>query len=83
MPAPDLEPRLEFRKLSDLHGVPQIPSSRVTVVFYPAALDADMPVTEAFKAADNILRQGVRGISDIITVSFTQTFHKFKHNKEL
>lgn len=33
-----------------------------------AALDADMPVTEAFKSADDILRQGVRGISDIITV---------------
>ena len=34
-----------------------------------AALDANMPVTEAFKSADDILRQGVRGISDIITVS--------------
>ena len=33
-----------------------------------AALDANMPVTEAFKSADDILRQGVRGISDIITV---------------
>lgn len=35
----------------------------------PAAVDADMPVTEAFRVADDVLRQGVRGISDIITVS--------------
>ena len=27
-----------------------------------------MPVTEAFRVADDVLRQGVRGISDIITV---------------
>ena len=27
-----------------------------------------MPVTEAFKVADDVLQQGVRGISDIITV---------------
>lgn len=35
-----------------------------------AAVDASMPVTEAFRVADDVLRQGVRGISDIITVSF-------------
>ena len=34
-----------------------------------AAVDAAMPVTEAFRVADDVLRQGVRGISDIITVS--------------
>ena len=34
-----------------------------------AAVDANMPVTEAFRVADDVLRQGVRGISDIITVS--------------
>lgn len=28
-----------------------------------------MPIKEAFKTADDVLRQGVRGISDIITVS--------------
>ncbi len=33
-----------------------------------AAVDAAMPVTEAFRVADDVLRQGVRGISDIITV---------------
>lgn len=32
------------------------------------AVDSNMPVTEAFKMADDVLRQGVRGISDIITV---------------
>ena len=34
----------------------------------PAAVDPDLPVTEAFRVADDVLRQGVRGISDIITV---------------
>ena len=33
-----------------------------------AAVDANVPVTEAFKVADDVLQQGVRGISDIITV---------------
>ena len=28
-----------------------------------------MPVMDAFKVADDVLRQGVRGISDIITVN--------------
>jgi len=32
-------------------------------------VDANVPVTEAFKVADDVLRQGVRGISDIITVN--------------
>lgn len=32
------------------------------------AVDPNMPVTEAFKMADDVLRQGVRGISEIITV---------------
>ncbi|KAK9813054.1 hypothetical protein WJX72_008181 [[Myrmecia] bisecta] len=32
------------------------------------AVDSNMPVTEAFRVADDVLRQGVRGISDIITV---------------
>ena len=31
-----------------------------------------MPVTEAFKVADDVLQQGVRGISDIITVRCAQ-----------
>eukprot|EP00210_Caulerpa_lentillifera_P002589 g2483.t1 len=32
------------------------------------AVDSNMPVTDAFRMADDILRQGVKGISDIITV---------------
>jgi len=32
------------------------------------AVDSNMPVTDAFKMADDVLRQGVKGISDIITV---------------
>lgn len=32
------------------------------------AVGADVPVSQAFGAADDILRQGVRGISEIITV---------------
>jgi hypothetical protein len=33
-----------------------------------AAVGGSMPVSDAFKVADDVLRQGVRGISDIITV---------------
>lgn len=32
------------------------------------AVDPHLPVTEAFRVADDVLRQGVRGISDIITI---------------
>mmetsp|Transcript_12172 Transcript_12172/g.26171 ORF Transcript_12172/g.26171 Transcript_12172/m.26171 type:complete len:468 (-) Transcript_12172:595-1998(-) len=32
------------------------------------AMDCNVPIKEAFKMADDVLRQGVRGISDIITV---------------
>lgn len=32
------------------------------------AVDPNLPVTEAFRAADDVLRHGVRGISDIITI---------------
>lgn len=34
-----------------------------------AAVDPNMPVTDAFHMADDVLQQGVKGISDIITVS--------------
>lgn len=33
------------------------------------AMDSNVPIKDAFKVADDVLRQGVRGISDIITVS--------------
>ena len=32
-------------------------------------MDSNVPIKDAFKVADDVLRQGVRGISDIITVS--------------
>ncbi|GBF98230.1 plastid division 2 [Raphidocelis subcapitata] len=32
------------------------------------AVDSNLPLSEAFKVADDVLRSGVRGISDIITV---------------
>lgn len=41
-----------------------------TAAFGVAAVDSNVPVGEAFRVADDVLRQGVRGISDIITVRF-------------
>jgi cell division protein FtsZ len=32
--------------------------------------DEQMPLTDSFRLADDVLRQGVQGISDIITVSW-------------
>lgn len=46
----------------------------INVDMLHAAVDANMPVTEAFRVADDVLRQGVRGISDIITVSLDRVF---------
>lgn len=34
----------------------------------PAATGANLPIKEAFKVADDVLRQGVKGISEIINV---------------
>ena len=31
-------------------------------------MDSNVPIKDAFKVADDVLRQGVRGISDIITI---------------
>ncbi|MFB2351842.1 cell division protein FtsZ, partial [Priestia megaterium] len=31
-------------------------------------VDKKTPITEAFKIADDVLRQGVQGISDLITI---------------
>ena len=41
---------------------------RVHCCYCFAAVDSNVPVGEAFRVADDVLRQGVRGISDIITV---------------
>lgn len=51
------------------------------MVLLLAAVDAAMPVTEAFRVADDVLRQGVRGISDIITVLLkTLCLHAYVQN---
>ena len=34
-------------------------------------MDSNVPMRDAFKVADDVLRHGVRGISDIITVGVT------------
>jgi cell division GTPase FtsZ len=39
-----------------------------------SAVSPNTPVTEAFNLADDILRQGIRGISDIITVNMVMIF---------
>ncbi len=36
-------------------------------------MDSNVPIKEAFKMADDVLRHGVKGISDIITVSPAHT----------
>jgi cell division protein FtsZ len=43
-------------------------SLRSQVARLPSLTNRTLQVTEAFRAADDVLRQGVRGISDIITV---------------
>jgi cell division protein FtsZ len=45
-----------------------IPNDRLLVV-----VEAQTPLEAAFLLADDVLRQGVQGISDIITVSGMQT----------
>lgn len=40
-----------------------------------AAMDSNVPIKDAFKIADDVLRQGVKGISEIITVSWRQALH--------
>lgn len=42
------------------------------------AVDASLPVTEAFRVADDVLRQGVRGISDIITIPGLVSFEVWR-----
>ena len=54
-------------------GVARLRSAVDTLIVIPndrllRACDDDVPIGEAFQMADDILRQGVRGITDIITV---------------
>jgi hypothetical protein len=50
------------------HELPQSTSWLLVCLILLAAMDSNVPIKEAFKMADDVLRQGVRGISEIITV---------------
>ena len=61
------------RALQAQEGIASLRSNVDTLIIIPndkllTAVSPNTPVTEAFNLADDILRQGVRGISDIITV---------------
>ena len=60
------------RKNADV-AIEKLRSSVDTLIIIPndrllQTIDRDTPLTEAFKVADDVLRQGVQGISDLITV---------------
>lgn len=61
------------RSLQAQEGIATLRENVDTLIVIPndkllTAVSPSTPVTEAFNLADDILRQGVRGISDIITV---------------
>ncbi|OAY64005.1 Cell division protein FtsZ -1, chloroplastic [Ananas comosus] len=61
------------RAVQAQEGIAALRNSVDTLIVIPndkllTAVSPNTPVTEAFNMADDILRQGVRGISDIITV---------------
>ncbi|XP_075636175.1 cell division protein FtsZ homolog 2-2, chloroplastic-like isoform X1 [Castanea sativa] len=61
------------RAVQAQEGIAALRSNVDTLIVIPndkllTAVSQSTPVTEAFNLADDILRQGVRGISDIITV---------------
>ncbi|KAJ0969736.1 hypothetical protein J5N97_022613 [Dioscorea zingiberensis] len=61
------------RAVQAQEGIATLRSNVDTLIVIPndkllTAVSPNTPVTEAFNLADDILRQGVRGISDIITV---------------
>lgn len=61
------------RAVQAQEGIAALRSNVDTLIVIPndkllTAISPSTPVTEAFNLADDILRQGVRGISDIITV---------------
>ncbi|KAG0496417.1 hypothetical protein HPP92_000949 [Vanilla planifolia] len=61
------------RAVQAQEGIAALRNSVDTLIVIPndkllSAVSPNTPVTEAFNLADDILRQGVRGISDIITV---------------
>jgi cell division protein FtsZ len=60
------------RKNADI-AIDRLRGSVDTLIIIPndrllQTIDRDTPLTEAFKVADDVLRQGVQGISDLITV---------------
>lgn len=60
------------RKNADL-AIEKLRGTVDTLIIIPndrllQTIDRDTPLTEAFKVADDVLRQGVQGISDLITV---------------
>ena len=64
------------RALQAQEGIASLRTNVDTLIVIPndkllTAVSPNTPVTEAFNLADDILRQGVRGISDIITVRET------------
>eukprot|EP00267_Zea_mays_P048630 XP_020401227.1 cell division protein FtsZ homolog 2-1, chloroplastic isoform X1 [Zea mays] len=62
------------RAVQAQEGIAALRNSVDTLIVIPndkllSAVSPNTPVTEAFNLADDILRQGIRGISDIITVN--------------
>ena len=62
-----------LRRQQAIDAIESLRSAVDTLIIIPNdrlldCVDPDLPITEAFRVADDILRQGVRGISDIITV---------------
>ncbi|GAC1499831.1 MAG: hypothetical protein NVS1B10_02950 [Candidatus Saccharimonadales bacterium] len=63
----------EKRRKNADHAIEKLRSAVDTLIIIPndrllQTIDRDTPLTEAFKVADDVLRQGVQGISDLITV---------------
>jgi cell division protein FtsZ len=63
----------EKRRKNADQAIEKLRSAVDTLIIIPndrllQTIDRDTPLTEAFKVADDVLRQGVQGISDLITV---------------
>lgn len=63
----------EKRRKNADHAIDQLRESVDTLIIIPndrllQTIDRQTPLLEAFKVADDVLRQGVQGISDLITV---------------
>lgn len=63
----------EKRRRNAEHAITNLRNSVDTLIIIPndrllQTIDRQTPLVEAFKVADDVLRQGVQGISDLITV---------------